>query len=192
MTSLIDGRCGCNNRGRIQSKGHAGFSTSDLGFKTFASYPGVKSLADFVVAPFDTLATVCDTSGINDSKYYNSCQRLRVTRDETFCRSKETPTFRTCLNQIGLFGFASIALQNRKPDPGGITEGSQGVADLMSPGEIESKTPGKSKIVLSPRSLLSALPGERLGERPRRRRSGGNSNLLETFRATKQKGVTRW
>lgn len=67
-----------------------------------------------------------------------------------------------------------------------------GVADLMSPGEIESKTPGKSKIVLSPRSLLSALPGERLGERPRRRRSGANSNLLETFRAPNQKGATRW
>ena len=43
-----------------------------------------------------------------------------------------------------------------KTDPGGVPEGSQGVAGSLSPSDNGSETPGKTETVPSPRSLIQA------------------------------------
>jgi tRNA (guanine37-N1)-methyltransferase len=54
-----------------------------------------------------------------------------------------------------------------KTDPGGITDGSQGVAGSLSPSENESETPGRTAFVISPRSLQGSSEENLPGERPR-------------------------
>jgi len=53
------------------------------------------------------------------------------------------------------------------PVPGGDTEVSQGVADILSTSENMLETPGGSEIVLSPRSLRLPVNSIGLIERPR-------------------------
>ena len=77
LTFPNNSRSSCNNppsakkgafgglrQGRSRNSSFARSMWSDLGLRTKWTYPGVKTLADYVVAPFDTLATFYDPSGI--------------------------------------------------------------------------------------------------------------------------------
>ncbi len=56
-------------------------------------------------------------------------------------------------NSGWLIGFALPKFKCRQTDPVGITECSQGVANLLSPSENRLETPGMIETVPSPRSL---------------------------------------
>ena len=76
---------------------------------------------------------------------------------------------RFCLNLSfnGLFGFALSVDGCWIAVPGGDTESSQAVAELLSPSENRSETPGSTQPVLSPRSPSNLTAQSLLGRRPR-------------------------
>ena len=116
-------RSGCNNspptkkrafgglrQGRSQSHLIKKSRKSDLGLKTGLTYPGVKTLADCVVAPFDTLATVCDPSGIGPA-----FAKSRLRADAFPSSSKEECTaYYAWLGQELLFTIKTIPEGSQK------------------------------------------------------------------------------
>lgn len=78
-----------------------------------------------------------------------------------------TNRFSLNLSFNGLCGFALSVNGSWIALPGGDTESSQAVADLLSPSENRSETPGSTQPVLSPRSPSNLTAQYSLGRRPR-------------------------